>query len=59
MVHFGAGFQAIMKAAAAATEGSILLSPRTRFRAAMMLAIAADALQISVFPLFVARQRRA
>jgi hypothetical protein len=28
------------------------LSPRSRFRAAMILAIAADALQILVFPLF-------
>ncbi len=28
------------------------LSPRTRFRIAMVLAIAADALQIFVFPLF-------
>src|SRR5256885_3395773 len=28
------------------------VSPRSRFRAAMILAIAADALQICVFPLF-------
>jgi hypothetical protein len=42
-----------MKATAAATEDPILLSPRSRFRAAMILAIAADALQILVFPLFV------
>ncbi len=28
------------------------ISPRSRFRAAMILAIAADALQICVFPLF-------
>jgi hypothetical protein len=41
-----------MKAAAAATKDSILLSPRTRFRAALILAIAADALQILVLPLF-------
>src|SRR3989449_7932206 len=41
-----------MKAAPAVTEHPILLSPRSRFRAAMILAMAADALQIFVFPLF-------
>jgi hypothetical protein len=34
------------------TEDTIPLSPRSRFRAAMILAMAADALQILVFPLF-------
>ena len=34
------------------TEEPIPLSPPSRFRAAMILAIAADALQILVFPLF-------
>ena len=34
------------------TEDPILLSPRLRFRTAMILAIAADALQIFVFPVF-------
>src|SRR2546427_11501431 len=41
-----------MKAVPAVTEDPIPLSPRSRFRAAMILAIAADALQIFVFPLF-------
>src|SRR6266571_4779349 len=41
-----------MKATAAITEDPTPLSPRTRFRAAMILAMAADALQIFVFPLF-------
>src|SRR5213596_503636 len=41
-----------MKGAPAVTEHPILLSPRSRFRAAMILAMAADALQIFVFPLF-------
>jgi hypothetical protein len=41
-----------MKPDAAMTEDPISLSPRTRFRAAMILAMAADALQIFVFPLF-------
>src|SRR5207247_8386393 len=41
-----------MKAAPAVTEHPISLSPRSRFRAAMILAMAADALQIFVFPLF-------
>jgi hypothetical protein len=35
------------------TEDTITTSPGSRFRAAMMLAIIADALQIVVFPLFV------
>ena len=35
------------------TEDTIKISPGSRFRAAMMLAIIADALQIVVFPLFV------
>ena len=34
-------------------QDSITISPGTRFRAAMVLAIVADALQIVVFPLFV------
>jgi len=34
------------------TEDQISLSPRSRFQAAMILAMAADALQIFVFPLF-------
>ena len=41
-----------MKADAATTENPTALSPRSRFRAAMILAIAADALQMFVFPLF-------
>jgi hypothetical protein len=41
-----------MMPAPAATEHPTVLSPRTRFRAAMILAMAADALQIFVFPLF-------
>src|SRR6266853_3123223 len=41
-----------MKADAAITEDRTPLSPRSRFRAAMILAIAADALQMFVFPLF-------
>jgi hypothetical protein len=35
------------------TEDSITISPGSRFRAAMMLAMLADALQIIVFPLFI------
>ena len=35
------------------SDDSFLYSPRSCFRAAMVLAIAADALQIAVFPLFV------
>ena len=42
-----------MKADAAITEDPSPLSPRSRFRAAMILAIIADVLQIVVFPLFV------
>jgi hypothetical protein len=38
---------------AAATHDAITISPGSRFRTAMMLAIVADALQIVVFPLFV------
>ena len=34
------------------TEDLLPLSPRSRFRAAMILAMAADALQIFFFPLF-------
>ena len=34
------------------TDQSLLASPRSRFRAALLLAIVADALQIFVFPLF-------
>src|SRR2546422_2920661 len=41
-----------MKAAPSVTEDPLPLSPRSRFRAAMILAMAADALQIFVFPLF-------
>lgn len=36
------------------TDDSITISPGPNFRAAMVLAIAADALQLVVFPLFVA-----
>jgi hypothetical protein len=35
------------------TESAITISPGTRFRVAMILALVADALQIAVFPLFV------
>src|SRR2546428_8124652 len=41
-----------MKADAAIPEAPIPTWPRSRFRAAMILALAADALQIFVFPLF-------
>jgi hypothetical protein len=41
-----------MKVVQAETEDIILLSVRSRFRAAMVLAVAADALQILVLPLF-------
>lgn len=34
-------------------EEPVPLSPRSRFRAALLLAVAADALQIVVFPLFL------
>jgi hypothetical protein len=36
------------------TDDAITVSPGPNFRAAMLLAIAADALQLVVFPLFVA-----
>lgn len=36
------------------TDDSITISPGPNFRAAMLVAIAADALQLVVFPLFVA-----
>ena len=35
------------------TQDTITISPGARFRAAMVLAIVADALQIIVFPLFI------
>jgi hypothetical protein len=35
------------------THETVTISPGSRFRAAMVLAIVADALQIVVFPLFV------
>jgi hypothetical protein len=35
------------------TDDTITISPGSRFRAAMVLAILADALQIVIFPLFV------
>jgi hypothetical protein len=38
----------------AVTNNTITISPGSRFRAAMVLAIMADTLQIVVFPLFVA-----
>jgi hypothetical protein len=41
-----------MKATAVVTEDPVPLSPRTRFRLALILAIAADALQMFGFPLF-------
>lgn len=34
-------------------QNELALSPRTRFRAALLLAMMADALQVFVFPLFV------
>jgi hypothetical protein len=36
------------------TQGTITISPGSRFRTAMVVAIIADALQIVVFPAFVA-----
>ena len=36
------------------TDNAIVVSPGPRFRTAMVLAILADALQVVVFPLFVA-----
>src|SRR5437870_13313348 len=41
-----------MKAVSAETKDPIPLAARSRFQAAMILAMAADALQIFVFPLF-------
>jgi hypothetical protein len=41
-----------MKAEPDVIEAPIQLSPRARFRLAMILALAADALQIIVFPIF-------
>jgi len=37
----------------ATTQDTITISPGARFRAAMILAVIADAIQIVVFPLFV------
>jgi hypothetical protein len=48
----GFGQNRHMKAVSAETKDPILLSPRSRFKGAMVLAMAADALQIFVFPLF-------
>src|SRR5689334_23890762 len=42
-----------MRESAAMAEEPITLSPRARFRAAMLLAIVADAVQIIAFPLFL------
>jgi hypothetical protein len=39
---------------AAMTQDTLTISPGSRFRAAMMLAVVADALQIVIFPVFVA-----
>ncbi len=36
------------------TQDTLTISPGSRFRAAMILAVVADALQIVVFPVFVA-----
>ena len=41
------------KSSTAVTHDTVTISPGSRFRAAMVLAIVADALQIVVFPLFV------
>jgi hypothetical protein len=35
------------------TDDSVTISPGSRFRAAMMLAMVADVLQLAVFPLFI------
>ncbi len=48
----GFGQNRHMKAVFAESRDPILLSARSRFQAAMILAMAADALQIFVFPLF-------
>src|SRR5579863_150726 len=42
-----------MKSDFAMAENRITLSARSRFRAAMILAVVADALQILIFPVFV------
>ena len=42
------------KQCSSVTEDKITISPRSRMQAAMVLAILADALQIFVFPLFIA-----
>jgi hypothetical protein len=41
------------KSSHAMTHDTITISPGSRFRAAMVLAVVADALQIVIFPLFV------
>jgi hypothetical protein len=41
------------ESSAAVTNDTVTISPGPRFRAAMVLAIVADALQVVVFPLFV------
>jgi hypothetical protein len=41
------------RSTAAVTNDAITISPGSRFRAAMVLAIMVDALQIVVFPLFI------
>jgi len=35
------------------TQDTLTISPGSRFRAAMMVAVVADALQIVIFPVFV------
>jgi len=42
----------LMKAVPEVIDAPVQLSPRSRFRIAMILAIAADALQVVLFPLF-------
>ena len=42
-----------MKPEAAMADNAISVSNRSRFRAALILAVAADALQLLVFPIFV------
>ena len=42
----------LMKAVPDVIDAPVQLSPRSRFRIAMILAIAADALQVVLFPLF-------
>ena len=51
-IGMGFGQNRGMKADATVTEDLLPLSPRSRFQAAMILAVAADALQMIVFPLF-------